>query len=318
MWLGCHFGRALRAEGLAGRHASILIHWTCCALALIAAGVALHASGAILMSKQLWSLSYLLYMGGTCGLALAACYLAMDCPRPAGASGDSVLPLGASGGSCGGAVMAGGRIPSGGAGGDADEERDGSSLNSRAESLERAGGAGLRGTHASTSSQRLGSRRASSSGSGSGSLSSSRGLLGPSSSQRSSGGHGRGAHSGGEACASRLVSRAQSVLRLWLFPLEAMGMNAILFFFWHGTAEALINAVYFDPPAPGTGPHGTNLTRPVARSALLGESGWVHESLLALLSGDPRVRQLLFVLIKLAVYLAVAVGCWRRRYFWKL
>ena len=58
--------------------------------------------------------------------------------------------------------------------------------------------------------------------------------------------------------------------------------------------------------------------RPIAASALLGESGWVHETLFKLFSDDARVRQLLFVLTKLAVYLAVAVACWRRKYFWKL
>ena len=41
-------------------------------------------------------------------------------------------------------------------------------------------------------------------------------------------------------------------------------MNAILFFFWHGTAEALINAFYVQPPT---------LTDDATRQALLGPSG---------------------------------------------
>ena len=47
--------------------------------------------------------------------------------------------------------------------------------------------------------------------------------------------------------------RFQSSMRYALYPLEAMGMNAILFFFWHGTAEAVINALYYDPPEAGGG-----------------------------------------------------------------
>ena len=90
-------------------------------------------------------------------------------------------------------------------------------------------------------------------------------------------------------------------------------MNAILFFFWHGTAEAVINAFYCDPPVAGGG-----LQRPVARTALLGQEGWVHEELLRAFLPDAAARQLVFVLVKLAVYLAVAVALARRRYFWKL
>lgn len=91
-------------------------------------------------------------------------------------------------------------------------------------------------------------------------------------------------------------------------------MNAILFFFWHGTAEAIINGVYVAPPKAGGG-----LIWSPAHGALLGQEGWVHEGLLALLAPrDAAARQMLFVLLKLAVYLAVAVLCHKHKYFWKL
>ena len=91
-------------------------------------------------------------------------------------------------------------------------------------------------------------------------------------------------------------------------------MNAILFFFWHGTAEAVINAFYCDPPVAGGG-----LERPKARTTLLGEEGWVHEELLLSLGLEKAAaRQMALVLCKLVVYLVVAVVLARRRYFWKL
>ncbi len=37
---------------------------------------------------------------------------------------------------------------------------------------------------------------------------------------------------------------AQRALR----PLQYLGQNAILVFFWHGTAAGLLNAVYLSPP----------------------------------------------------------------------
>jgi heparan-alpha-glucosaminide N-acetyltransferase len=235
VWLGTHFGRALKADGMAGRHATVLAHWAVCASGLIAAGLALHYT-AIPMSKQLWSTSYMLFMAGTCGATLAACYAAVDATP----------------------------------------------------SREFEAGTSDRGGTAEDCSS-------------------------------TGGGRGDAQGRGGRFRGTQAVVRVQAVLRQLLFPLEAMGMNAILFFFWHGTAEALINAVYYDPPAPGIEDFtGGGVVRPIAASALLGESGWVHETLFKLFSDDARVRQLLFVLTKLAVYLAVAVACWRRKYFWKL
>ena len=94
-------------------------------------------------------------------------------------------------------------------------------------------------------------------------------------------------------------------------------MNAILFFFWHGTAEAVINAFYWDTPA--VGPSGYAVEFPVAQTALLGQTGWVHEKLLREVGiQSAAARQAAFVTLKLLAFLAVAVVCHRRRYFWKL
>ena len=238
VWLGTHFGRVLRANGLQGEHTAILTHWTCMAAVLIAAGLAIHWAG-LPMNKQLWSTSYLLFMAGTCGASLAACYAAVDA-APNLTAGSNMEGDAEAGPSCHetGGAMGGGRR------------------------------SGVNNEGRSTIEQR------------------------------------------------RLIVRAQAGLQWLLFPLQAMGMNAILFFFWHGTAEAVINAVYFDAPVPG--PPGT-LAHPVPRTALLGEEGWVHEGLLTGLGiADAASRQLVFVLLKLACYLAVAVACFRWKYFWKL
>ena len=131
------------------------------------------------------------------------------------------------------------------------------------------------------------------------------------------GGGPRGSSAGRDDDWRRTIVRAQAGMQWLLFPLQAMGMNAILFFFWHGTAEAVINAVYYD--APVAGPAGYALALPVASTALLGEEGWVHEVLLKGVGiADAASRQLVFVLLKLVCYLAVAVACHRQRYFWKL
>jgi heparan-alpha-glucosaminide N-acetyltransferase len=216
VWLGVHFGRVLRADGIAGRHGAIVAHWALCAAALVAAGLALHVT-CLPMNKQLWSTSYLLFMAGSCGAALTAIYVAIDV-RPSADGGD-----------------------------DSDDSDAGST----------------------------------------------------------------------ERVCVRVLRSAQSWLRWLLFPLQAMGMNAILFFFWHGPATTIINAVFLDPETEGM-PSG-HLLRSPASSALLGQHGWLRESVLALaFPHDAAKRQLTYVVLKCAVFLAVAVACYRRRYFWKI
>ncbi|CAE8698321.1 unnamed protein product [Polarella glacialis] len=102
---------------------------------------------------------------------------------------------------------------------------------------------------------------------------------------------------------------SRSTARKLLAPLEMMGMNAILVFFWHGTAEALLGWVYvaspLDPPDGSTKyPQGTIL-------------GWIHEDLLGFLA-DPASRQLVYVLLKVAAFMVATWLCHRRGYFWKI
>lgn len=89
-------------------------------------------------------------------------------------------------------------------------------------------------------------------------------------------------------------------------------MNAILFFFWHGLAENVINAIYYDPPKPGGG-----LMHWPGAGALLGADGFIYTVLLSWI-GDKVSRFLVYELLKLGVYLGVAVLCYRRNYFWKI
>ena len=233
VWLGVHFGRVLRADGIAGKHAEILLHWGLAALMLLSGGFALHFNG-LPMNKQLWSTSYLLFMAGACGAALALTYAAVDARAEDGdVDTDTVHRM-------------------------IEHDEDGV--------------AALRAAEA------------------------------------------RRLRSAARNARLRWLTRLQSLLRTLLYPLKAMGMNAILFFFWHGPAEALINAVYLDPPRPGD-----VLARPKEQSALLGQRGWVHEKALHLLfPHSAQQRQAAFVALKLAVYLAVAVICDRRKYYWKI
>ena len=237
VWLGVHFGRVTRV--LSGRHLQILLHFACCAVVLIAFGLALHYT-CLPMNKQLWSTSYLLFMGGTCGATLAIIYAAVDANATTASNTNT------------------------------------NTNNSTSSTAQPEEGVRSPGSSSSTTTN----------------ITDITLTIKPK---------------------SALV-RFQSSMRYALYPLEAMGMNAILFFFWHGTAEAVINAFYCDPPVAGGG-----LERPKARTALLGEEGWVHEELLLSLGLEKAAaRQMALVLCKLVVYLVVAVVLARRRYFWKL
>ena len=87
---------------------------------------------------------------------------------------------------------------------------------------------------------------------------------------------------------------------------------ASFFFFWHGTAETIINMVYVDPPDIGGG-----VKNPPAHGALLGQDGFVFTVLLQWIPDLP-FRTLVYVMLKLCVYLVVAVVCHRHNYFWKI
>ena len=84
VWIGAHFGRAALTPGVGapdgargGGALPLLCHWLVFAAVLVCAGVGLDHAG-VRMNKQLWSTSYTLYMSGTCALALAAVYVAVD------------------------------------------------------------------------------------------------------------------------------------------------------------------------------------------------------------------------------------------------
>ena len=96
-------------------------------------------------------------------------------------------------------------------------------------------------------------------------------------------------------------------------PTTTSAPGAVLVFFWHGTAETLLDAVYWAPPSPA-GPNAS-IADP-ARGALFGPRGWVHEEALGWL--QPAPRQLVYVLLKLLCFLVGTWACWRRGYFWKI
>lgn len=191
VWLGVHFGRALEIEGI-GRRAGLIMHWGICATVLIAAGLVVHFT-MWPMNKQLWSTSYLLFMAGSCGLALTLFYVAIDV------------------------------------------------------STTLAGQPPLR----------------------------------------------------------------QKMLKQLLSPLQFMGMNAILVFFWHGTAETLLNVVFVAGPKVGGGSNSPKY------GALFGEDGWFQEHVLGFIE-DVHVRQLVYVLLKIACFFVGTWLCYRRGYFWKI
>lgn len=196
-WIGVHFGRCLKHDGLQGRPVQIMLHWLGFAAALVAAGVALSYVW-LPMNKQAWTPSYLMFMAGTCGAALLASYAILDADLAPLASGTR-----------------GGKV---------------------------------------------------------------------------------------RACARKLCA-----------PLEYMGMNSILVFFWHGTASALINAFYWAPPAVGGGYQWEP-----REGALCDDKGVIYHKLLSAVIADAAVRQLVYVLLKIACFMIGTWICFKQGYFWKI
>ena len=185
--IGLYFGKVLLATrrwppaSSPTRH--LVFHWSLSALKLIAVGLGLKYGAGIAFNKQLWSLSYSLWMTGTCGAALAAAYLLVDVD----------------------------------------------------------------------------------------------------------GGHRR-------ICGAVLSA------------FQYLGMNAILVFFLHGPAEAVIHAVYTtggpDPIAQGA-----------ARYTLI---TWLRDTVIASAVGGGAPAQLVYVIVKVICFMAMAAWCARVGYFWKL
>ena len=108
----------------------------------------------------------------------------------------------------------------------------------------------------------------------------------------------------------------------WLLaPLRYMGMNAILVFFWHGTATTLLNAVYWQGPDDSD-----------KRYALIGDghkgskfvSGFRDQVVCAAMHDHNGITskdspcQLAFVLIRIMCFCLATYICARVGYFWKL
>ena len=102
--------------------------------------------------------------------------------------------------------------------------------------------------------------------------------------------------------------RQQKLCRAVLSPFQYMGMNAILVFFFHGPAEAAIHAVY---TTRGPDP----LQQDQARYTLL---TWIRDSAIAAVVGSGPPAQFVYVLLKVACFMAVPAWCFRIKYFWKL
>eukprot|EP00937_MAST-01D_sp_MAST-1D-sp2_P005992 g5992.t1 len=105
-----------------------------------------------------------------------------------------------------------------------------------------------------------------------------------------------GSTGGGQGRRRRIASRA-------LAPMRYMGMNAILVFFWHGSATDLLDAVYWQAQGDGE------------KYALV--SGFQQHVVCGAIKGAS-VCQLVFVLIKIACFCAACWLCARIGYFWKI
>ena len=128
----------------------------------------------------------------------------------------------------------------------------------------------------------------------------------PSSSHRSGGGSG-----GPPLSSSTSVPRWSKAMKLLLSPLQYMGMNAILIFFWHGTAESVLDGAYWQTPKMGGG------YEELAPQYLFGErQGWFNRVVLGWM--DPEPAQLVYVLLKIGCYAVAMWYCYRVGYFWKI
>ena len=88
VWLGLHYGHLLKHPGAHFKsRTACLLHWLSCSTVLITLGCILEHWEP--MNKQLWTVSYAIYMAGTCGLALSLFYLLVDCLGAQGAKDDT-------------------------------------------------------------------------------------------------------------------------------------------------------------------------------------------------------------------------------------
>ena len=96
--------------------------------------------------------------------------------------------------------------------------------------------------------------------------------------------------------------RLRSLASRALAPLRYMGMNAILVFFWHGSATDLLDSVYWQGQTGEKYALVSGFQQHVVCSAIDSASAC----------------QLVFVLIKIACFCAACWVCVRIGYFWKI
>ena len=124
------------------------------------------------------------------------------------------------------------------------------------------------------------------------------------------------ASEGREARSSRSLLSLFSP-RLLLEPVQRMGKNAILVFFLHGSLEAVINGVYVNPPKVGGGFEFSLAEQ--YKGALLEDGGWIRDGLLRGMGiSDLATRQIVYVVLKVAGYMALTWWCFAWGYFWKV
>ena len=96
-----------------------------------------------------------------------------------------------------------------------------------------------------------------------------------------------------------------------LAPMQYMGMNAILIFFWHGTAESMLDIVGSQTPQIGGG------YKEETPGYLFGEGdGWFNRNVLGWMG--PELAQLVYVLLKISCFAVAMWYCQRVGYFWKI
>ena len=117
---------------------------------------------------------------------------------------------------------------------------------------------------------------------------------------------------GGPPLSSSFSPKWSSAIKILLSPLQYMGTNAILIFFWHGTAENVLDVVYWQTPQVGGGYVN------VVPGYLFGErDGWFNRVLLMGIF-SPEFAQLVYVLLKIGCYAVAMWQCYKNGYFWKI
>ena len=112
-------------------------------------------------------------------------------------------------------------------------------------------------------------------------------------------------------CCVDVQHALQKYFSLFFSPLQYMGMNAILVFFWHGPAEALLGSVYI---TDGVNQLDPNLKRHTILT-------WVqNEAIGNIVDGGPSapLTTMIYVLLKITCFLIATWYLYKIKYFWKV